>query len=73
VAPLQPDAVLCLDSADALAALRKALGDDAASGAPRRPAVPPARPDPDAQLSPGHVSRFPRSASTDRLAGPAAR
>jgi FlaA1/EpsC-like NDP-sugar epimerase len=73
VAPLRPDAVLCLDPADALAALRKALGDDAASGAPRRHPVPPARPDPDAQLTLDHVSRFPRSASTGRLAGPAAR
>jgi FlaA1/EpsC-like NDP-sugar epimerase len=73
VAPLQPDAVLCLDPADALAGLRKALGDDAASGARRRPQVPPARPDPDAQLTLDHVSRLSRSASTGRLAGPAAR
>jgi FlaA1/EpsC-like NDP-sugar epimerase len=51
VAPLSPEAVLSLDPADALAALRKALGDDAASGAARAGVIPPARSDPDARLT----------------------
>jgi FlaA1/EpsC-like NDP-sugar epimerase len=50
-APLRPEAVMSLDPADALAGVRKALGDDAASGSVR--GVPPARPDPDAQLTLG--------------------
>jgi FlaA1/EpsC-like NDP-sugar epimerase len=52
-APLRPEAVLSLDPADALAGVRKALGDDAASGAGRGAPIPPARPDPDAQLTLG--------------------
>jgi FlaA1/EpsC-like NDP-sugar epimerase len=73
VAPLSPAAVLCLGPADALAGLRKALGDDAATGVGRRAPIPPASSDPDAQLTLDPVSRFSRSASTGRLAGPAAR
>jgi FlaA1/EpsC-like NDP-sugar epimerase len=73
VAPLSPAAVLCLGPADALAGLRKALGDDAATGVGRRAPIPPASSDPDAPLTLDPVSRFSRSASTGRLAGPAGR
>jgi FlaA1/EpsC-like NDP-sugar epimerase len=51
VAPLSPGAVISLDPADALAALRKALGDDAAGGPARAGVIPPARSDPDARLT----------------------
>jgi FlaA1/EpsC-like NDP-sugar epimerase len=54
VAPLSPASVLCLDPADALAGLRKALGDDAAREAGvLAPVIPPARPHPDSQLTHG--------------------
>jgi FlaA1/EpsC-like NDP-sugar epimerase len=53
VAPLSPEAVMGLDPADALAGLRKVLGDDAAGGAARAGVIPPARPDPDARLTLG--------------------
>jgi FlaA1/EpsC-like NDP-sugar epimerase len=62
VTPLSPDAVLCLDPGDALAALRKALGDDAAGGAARAGVIPLARSGPDAPLT-----------STGRRAGRAGR
>ena len=42
-----------LDPADALAGLRKALGDDAAGGAAHAGVIPPARSDPDARLTLG--------------------
>ncbi len=71
VAPMPAAAVMSLDPADAMAGLRKALGEDAASEAGHR--VPPARIGPDAHLTLDPVSRFPGSASTGRLAGPAAR
>jgi FlaA1/EpsC-like NDP-sugar epimerase len=51
VDPLSPEAVIGLDPADALAALRKALGDDAAGVAARAGVVPPARSDPDTRLT----------------------
>jgi len=51
VAPLLPEAVIGLDPGDALAGLRKVLGDDAARGAARAAAIPPARPEPDARLT----------------------
>ncbi len=51
VAPLSPEAVLSLDPADALAALRKAVGHDAAGVAARAGVIPPARSDPDARLT----------------------
>jgi len=51
VAPLSPEAVIGLDPGDALAGLRKVLGDDAARGAARAAAIPSARPEPDARLT----------------------
>jgi FlaA1/EpsC-like NDP-sugar epimerase len=62
VAPMSPEAVIGLDPGDALAGLRKVLGDDAAGGAARAGVIPPARSDPDARLT-----------STGRLAGRADR
>jgi FlaA1/EpsC-like NDP-sugar epimerase len=53
VAPLSPEAVIGLDPADALAGLRKVLGDDAAGGVAHVGVIPPARSDPDARLTLG--------------------
>jgi FlaA1/EpsC-like NDP-sugar epimerase len=59
VEPLPPDAVTGLDPADGITGLRKVLGDDASTSSvvtgvgSVRPIAPPARPDPDAQLSLG--------------------
>jgi FlaA1/EpsC-like NDP-sugar epimerase len=51
VAPMSPEAVIGLDPGDALAGLRKVLGDDAAGGAARAGLIPPARSGPDARLT----------------------